>query len=97
MVPYRELRVMPTDGDMSAFERLLPADEDLASETYTAPRAVSIMGEREERSSAAMRFPDVTAGTFQEVSEKDSLATEVGSIQASAPEATAEQPVEGDE
>ncbi|HOQ29550.1 MAG TPA: hypothetical protein PLH36_12510, partial [Armatimonadota bacterium] len=97
MVPYRELRVTPTDGDVSAFERLLPADEDLASETYTAARAVSILGEREERSSAAIHFPDVTAGTFEEVTEEGSLGAELGSFEVSAPEATEEETDEDSE
>ncbi|NLC57850.1 MAG: hypothetical protein GX774_13520, partial [Armatimonadetes bacterium] len=51
MVPYREMRVRPADGDLSSFDRLLPADEDLSAEAYSPSRSVSVIdrdGEEEE-------------------------------------------------
>ncbi|MBI3947672.1 MAG: hypothetical protein HY321_17255, partial [Armatimonadetes bacterium] len=56
MVPYRELRVRPTDAeDLSTFERLLPADEDLSSEDYMPSRGVAVLDRDEEEELPAPR------------------------------------------
>jgi DNA-directed RNA polymerase subunit beta' len=81
MVPYREMKVRPTDGDLAAFERLLPADEDLSTEAFTEPRGVSVLDREEEEELLPMReritsLADIDVGDAQ-VEPEDEETEEV--------------------
>ncbi len=69
MVPYRELKIKPTDeADRSAFERALPPDDDMIGDEF--PEAVAVL-EREEERPRARTLADILPVEPEEAYEEE--------------------------